>query len=311
MPNVKTLFDRIIIAIFLAVAIAAIAFFSFFFTFFIAMAFCWLFGVDTDRSYLPSGVSTVFTLCLLAFIYYKRHSMSENLVRQEDMFIWPMAYVLVFLPIGLPIFKVVVDVAAERIRRIGDNKVESLTEMTGRLDELQDGTVIVDTAAMHKDTERVMQNANLDWQDVTDEAAGFRAKFPQGTIEKDIANNINDVSIPDAILYSVDLQGQTDFNSGYWIASYKMPRGSSMMEMFDKTEEMLTKGISTELLNRKDAQASGYIARDLKIKINSFEVMHVRLAYYKSNIYTIRVQAPIDNADNVAVGYFLNSFRPL
>ena len=302
----KRVFDAILHTFFLTALLVMVCFFAGLFSGLGLLGIAWLLSWDLDGGYYAYFGASV-AMALLVYAYLHRHTLSENILDKRDRFVWHISFWSLGLPLGAVLVFSWYLFVVDKWRYWGDDSISSVKEVAERSEELQGrDEILLDTIAFKTDLVELQKDADLDWRTLTDKEGGFTIKFPNMPIIKS-GGKMNADGSYTLTKYKADFTDKINVNYDYEITYYNIPDGSSITTVFDAMEKSYSAG---NVLSNKDAQASGYIARDIKTKEN-IHVQHIRLAYYRSTLYIIRVVAPIDNADNESVAYFFNSFQPL
>lgn len=301
----KRVFDAILHTFFLTAILLLASFFTGLFITLGILGIAWLINWDIEAGYAVYIGASVAML-LLIYAYLHRHTLSENIFDKRDRFVWHISFWSLSLPLGAALILVWYAFVLEEWRYWNDNRISSVKELAERSGDLQGShTVLLDTIPFEKDIEELQKDVDHDWRILTDNDGGFTIKFPNMPIIKS-GGELNADGSYTLTKYKADFTDKINVNYDYEITYYNIPDGSSITTMFDAMEKSYSAG---NVLSTKDAQASGYIARDIKTK-EDIHVQHIRLAYYRSTLYIIRVVSPASDADNESVTYFFDSFQP-
>lgn len=301
----KRVFDAILHTFFLTALLVMVCFFAGLFSGLGLLGIAWLLSWDLDGGYYAYFGASV-AMALLVYAYLHRHTLSENIFDKRDRFVWHISFWTISLPLGAVLILVWYAFVLEEWRYWNDNRIGSVKELAERSGDLQGSTLLLDSITFKNDVAELQKDAELDWRTLTDKEGGFTIKFPNMPIIKS-GGKMNADGSYTLTKYKADFTDKINVNYDYEITYYNIPDGSSIATVFDAMEKSYTTG---DVSLVKDAQASGYIARDIRTNDDD-HIQYTRLAYYRSTLYIIRVVAPASDADNESVAFFLNSFQPL
>ncbi|MBS1614275.1 MAG: hypothetical protein JST49_15755 [Bacteroidetes bacterium] len=269
------------------------------------LGIAWLLSWDLDGGYYAYFGASV-AMALLVYAYLHRHTLSENIFDKRDRFVWHISFWTISLPLGAVLILVWYAFVLEEWRYWNDNRIGSVKELAERSGDLQGSTLLLDSITFKNDVAELQKDAELDWRTLTDKEGGFTIKFPNMPIIKS-GGKMNADGSYTLTKYKADFTDKINVNYDYEITYYNVPDALSITDMFDAMEKSYTTG---DVSLVKDAQASGYIARDIRTNDDD-HIQYTRLAYYRSTLYIIRVVAPASDVDNESVAFFFNSFQPL
>jgi len=301
----KRVFDAILHTFFLTALLVMVCFFAGLFSGLGLLGIAWLLSWDLDGGYYAYFGASV-AMALLVYAYLHRHTLSENIFDKRDRFVWHISFWTISLPLGAVLILVWYAFVLEEWRYWNDNRIGSVKELAERSGDLQGSTLLLDSITFKNDVAELQKDAELDWRTLTDKEGGFTIKFPNMPIIKS-GGKMNADGSYTLTKYKADFTDKINVNYDYEITYYNVPDALSITDMFDAMEKSYTTG---DVSLVKDAQASGYIARDIRTNDDD-HIQYTRLAYYRSTLYIIRVVAPASDVDNESVAFFFNSFQPL
>ena len=301
----KRVFDAILHTFFLTALLVMVCFFAGLFSGLGLLGIARLLSWDLDGGYYAYFGASV-AMALLVYAYLHRHTLSENIFDKRDRFVWHISFWTISLPLGAVLILVWYAFVLEEWRYWNDNRIGSVKELAERSGDLQGSTLLLDSITFKNDVAELQKDAELDWRTLTDKEGGFTIKFPNMPIIKS-GGKMNADGSYTLTKYKADFTDKINVNYDYEITYYNVPDALSITDMFDAMEKSYTTG---DVSLVKDAQASGYIARDIRTNDDD-HIQYTRLAYYRSTLYIIRVVAPASDVDNESVAFFFNSFQPL